>query len=66
MQLTAWCLGGDFNVIRSSTEKLNGDRLTSSMKILIALLGSAISGIFLFPMPGSLGLLEDIILLLLG
>ena len=25
-------MGGDFNVIRSSTEKLNEDRLTSSMK----------------------------------
>ena len=27
-----WCMGGDFNVIRSPAEKLNGNRLTSSMK----------------------------------
>ncbi|RVW14714.1 LINE-1 retrotransposable element ORF2 protein [Vitis vinifera] len=27
-----WCVGGDFNVIRRSSEKLGGSRLTSSMK----------------------------------
>ena len=27
-----WCLGGDFNVVRFPTEKLNGDRLTSSLR----------------------------------
>ena len=27
-----WCVGGDFNVIRRSSEKLGGSSLTSSMK----------------------------------
>ena len=27
-----WCVGGDFNVIRRSSEKLGGSRLTSSMR----------------------------------
>ena len=27
-----WCVGGDFNVIRRSLEKLGGSSLTSSMK----------------------------------
>ena len=27
-----WCVGGDFNVIRRSLEKLGGSRLTPSMK----------------------------------
>ena len=27
-----WCVGGDFNVIRKSSEKLGGSSLTSSMK----------------------------------
>ena len=27
-----WCVGGDFNVIRRSSKKLGGSRLTPSMK----------------------------------
>ena len=27
-----WCVGGDFNVIRRSSEKLGGSRLTPNMK----------------------------------
>ena len=27
-----WCVGGDFNVIRRSSEKLGGSSLTPSMK----------------------------------
>ena len=27
-----WCVGGDFNVIRSSSEKLGGSSFTSSMR----------------------------------
>ena len=27
-----WCVGGDFNVIRRSSEKLGGSRLTSNMR----------------------------------
>ena len=27
-----WCVGGDFNVIRKSSEKLGGSKLTPSMK----------------------------------
>ena len=30
--LPRWCVGGDFNVIRRSSEKLGGFRLTPSMK----------------------------------
>ena len=27
-----WCVGGDFNVIRSSSEKLGGSSVTSNMR----------------------------------
>ena len=30
----SWCVGGDFNVIRRSSEKLGGSRFTSSMRDL--------------------------------
>ncbi|RVW69476.1 hypothetical protein CK203_054478 [Vitis vinifera] len=33
----SWCVGGDFNVIRRSSEKLGGSRFTSSMRDLMAL-----------------------------
>ena len=32
LTLPLWCVGGDFNVIRRSSEKLGGSRLTSSMR----------------------------------
>ena len=32
LSYSRWCVGGDFNVIRRSSEKLGGSRLTPSMK----------------------------------